>query len=61
MQLRRWIVEQSFARLSRTWRLAKDDERMVQTSETLIEAAAIRLVLRRLVHLSGQAGGQHVA
>jgi putative transposase len=48
VQRRRWVVERSFAWLSRNRRLAKDDERTVQTSETLIELAAIRLVLRRL-------------
>ena len=34
--------------LSRNRRLAKDYERQVQTSETLIEIAIIRLLLRRL-------------
>jgi len=34
--------------LSRNRRLAKDYERMVQTSEALIELAATRLPLRRL-------------
>jgi hypothetical protein len=34
--------------LSRTRRLAKDHEQRVQTSETLIEIATIRLLLRRL-------------
>ena len=48
VQPRRWIVERSFAWLSRNRRLAKDYERKVQTSETLIEVAAIRSVLRRL-------------
>jgi putative transposase len=48
VQPRRWVVERSFAWLSRHRRLAKDYERMVQTSETLIEVAAIRLVLRRV-------------
>lgn len=48
IQSRRWTVERSFAWLIRNRRLAKDDERQVQTSETLIELAAIRLVLRRL-------------
>jgi transposase len=45
---RRWVVERSLAWLSRNRRLAKDYERMVQTSETLIELAAMRLLLRRL-------------
>jgi putative transposase len=48
VQPRRWIVERSFAWLSRNRRLAKDYERKVQTSEMLIELASIRLLLRRL-------------
>jgi putative transposase len=48
VQPRRWVVERSFAGLSRYRRLAKDDERKVQTSETLNELAAMRLVLRRV-------------
>jgi putative transposase len=48
IQPRRWVVERSFAWLSRNRRLARDYERRVQTSETLIEVAATRLVLRRL-------------
>jgi len=42
------VVERCFAWLIRNRRLAKDYERKVQTSETLIELAAIRLLLRRL-------------
>jgi hypothetical protein len=42
------LAERSFAWHSRNRRLAKDDERMVQTSETLIELACSRLLLRRL-------------
>jgi putative transposase len=45
---RRWVVERTFGWLSRNRRLAKDYERRVQTSETLIEIAIIRLLLRRL-------------
>ncbi len=48
VQPRRWVVERSFAWLSRNRRLAKDYERKVQTSEMLIEVAAARLLLRRL-------------
>ena len=48
VQPRRWIVERPLAWLSRNRRLAKDYERMAQTSETLIELAAVRLVIRRL-------------
>jgi putative transposase len=48
VQPRRWVVERCFAWLSRNRRLAKDYERRMQTSETLIELAATRLVLRWL-------------
>jgi len=48
VQPRRRVVERSFAWLSRNRRLARDYERTVQTSETFIEIAATRLVLRRL-------------
>jgi putative transposase len=48
VQPQRWVVERSFAWLSRNRRLAKDYERKVQTSEALIELAAMRLVLRRV-------------
>jgi len=41
-------VERGLAWLIRNRRLAKDYERRVQTSETLIAFAAIRLLLRRL-------------
>lgn len=37
-----WIVERSFAWLGRNRRLSKDYEYRVQTSETLIDIAAIR-------------------
>jgi putative transposase len=47
-QPRRWVVECCFAWLSRNRRLAKDYERKVQTSETLIELTIIRLLIRRL-------------
>jgi putative transposase len=45
---RRWVVERTFAWLSRNRRLARDYERKVQTTETLLEVAMIRLMLRRL-------------
>jgi putative transposase len=44
----RWIVERTFGWLMRNRRLSKDYERMVQSSETFIEVAMIRLILRRL-------------
>ena len=45
---KRWIVERTFGWLIRNRRLSKDYERRIQTSETLIEVATIRLILRRL-------------
>jgi putative transposase len=44
----RWIVERTFGWLIRNRRLSKDYEQKVQTSETFIEVAMIRLILRRL-------------
>jgi len=43
-----WIVERTFAWLGRNRRLSKDYEFKVQTSEALIDLAAIRLMLKRL-------------
>jgi transposase len=43
-----WIVERSFAWLGRNRRMSKDYEYMVQTSETMIGLATIRLMLNRL-------------
>lgn len=45
---KRWIVERTFGWLRRDRRLTKDYKRKVQTSETLIEVAMIRLILGRL-------------
>jgi len=42
-----WIVERSLAWLGRNRRLSKDYELKVQTSEMLIDIAAIRLMLNR--------------
>jgi putative transposase len=42
-QPHRWIVERTFAWLSRNRRMCKEYERNVQTSETLIGVAMIRL------------------
>jgi putative transposase len=44
----RWIVERTLGWLMRNRRLSKDYERLAQTSETFIEVAMIRLILRRL-------------
>jgi putative transposase len=46
-QPKRWIVERTFAWLLRNRRLVVDYERKVQTSETLIELAFIRFLVRR--------------
>ena len=48
VQPRRWVVERTFAWLVRNRRLRIDYERKRQTSETLIEVAFTRLLLRRL-------------
>ena len=48
MLSKRWIVERTFSWLIRNRRLSKDYERMVQSSETFIKVAMIRLMLRRL-------------
>jgi putative transposase len=45
---KRWIVERTISWIGRNRRMSKDYERKVQTSETLIELAMIRLILRRL-------------
>jgi putative transposase len=42
-------VEWTFGWLTRNRRLSKGYERMVQISETLIEVAMTRLILRRIV------------
>jgi transposase len=43
-----WIVERSFAWLGRNRRLSKDYEYRLQTSETMIDLASIRLMLNRI-------------
>lgn len=48
VQPKRWVFERTFGWLSRNRRMSKDYERKVQTSETLIEVAMIRLLLARL-------------
>jgi putative transposase len=44
-----WRVERTLGWLGRQRRLSKDYERKVQTSETLLKLAMIRLMVRRLV------------
>jgi putative transposase len=45
-----WIVERSFAWLGGNRRLAKEYEFRIGASETMIELAAIRTMLRRVAH-----------
>lgn len=45
---KRWIVERTFAWLNNHRRLSKDYERFTKTSETMIQIAMIRIMLRRL-------------
>jgi putative transposase len=44
----RWVVERTLSGLSRKRRMSKDYERRVQTSETLIQVAMVRLLLARV-------------
>ena len=45
---KRWVVERTFAWITRTRRLARDYERLAESSEAFIFVAMIRLGLRRL-------------
>jgi putative transposase len=47
---RRWVVERTLSCISRNRRMIKDYERKVQTSETLIHVAMVRLLLTRGAH-----------
>lgn len=45
---RRWVVERTFAWIGRYRRLSKDYESLTQTSETMIYAAMVNIMIRRL-------------
>ena len=53
---RRWVVERSFAWLCRYRRLSKDYEVLTETSEAMIYAAMVRLMVRRLALPAQPAG-----
>src|SRR5260221_12526310 len=44
---KRWIVDRTFGWLSRNRRMGKDYDRKVQTSETLVALARLRLLIPR--------------
>jgi hypothetical protein len=46
---KRWIVERTFAWISRNHRLARDFERYATTVVVFVRLAMIRIMLRRLV------------
>ena len=45
---KRWVVERTFAWLSRARRLSKDYERRTDTSAAMLQISMIHLMLRRL-------------
>ena len=48
---KRWIVERTFAWISRNRRLARDFERYATTVAAFIRLAMIRIMLRRLLQM----------
>ena len=49
---KRWIVERTFAWISRNRRLARDFERYASTVVAFVRLAMIRIMLRRLTRLN---------
>jgi Transposase DDE domain len=47
---RRWVVERTIAWIGRYRRLSKDDEYLLESSETMIYLAMSRLMLHRIAH-----------
>lgn len=52
LQAKRWIVERTFAWLGNARRLSEDYELYFKSSASMIYAAMIRIMLRRLARLS---------
>jgi transposase len=52
VQRKRWVVERTFAWLSRFRRLARDYEGLPNSSEAFIQVATVRLLLKRLAPFS---------
>ncbi len=46
---RRWVVERTFAWLMSRRRLARDSERLTESSEAMVDVAMIHLMLKRLI------------
>jgi len=51
---RRWVVERTFAWLGKYRRLSKDYEALTETSEALIDAAMVHVMVRRLAHIQAR-------
>lgn len=47
---RRWVIERTFGWLSRNRRLAKDFERLIETSTAMVVIAIIQLLARKLAN-----------
>jgi len=45
---RRWVIERTFGWLGRNRRLAKDFERLIETTTAMVVVAIIQLLVRRL-------------
>lgn len=47
---RRWVIERTFAWLGRNRRLAKDVERLIETSTAMVVAATVQFLIRRIAN-----------
>jgi putative transposase len=48
------VVERTFAWLGKYRRLSKDYEALTETSEALIDAAMVHVMVRRLAHIQAR-------